>query len=257
MERAPEIIESYFSDHQSAAAFRFPLRDPSEFKKEYELVDWLIHSSHWPYFPLQLPDFPYAESLAEAKKLKELFVGHREADLHGSYKHHGWKSLCLHGVSATHTNHWENYPELSGKSADQIPYSWTHIADSCPATYHYFKNIFPMEKYERLRFMWLQPGGYIQPHRDRLADPILAPMNIALNMPEGCFFKMTGKGYIPFQGNDAYLLDIGNEHAVWNNSEEDRFHIIVHGKYGSRWKEFRALVYQSYLKFYEEKSGAI
>ena len=41
------------------------------------------------------------------------------------------------------------------------------------------------------------------------------------------------------------MLDVGNTHAVYNKSNEDRYHIIVHGV---KSKEFEKLVEDSYAK---------
>ena len=41
------------------------------------------------------------------------------------------------------------------------------------------------------------------------------------------------------------LLDVGNEHAYINNSDEDRYHIIVHG---AKTKDYEKLVETSYEK---------
>ena len=42
--------------------------------------------------------------------------------------------------------------------------------------------------------------------------------------------KMKGhKGFVPFAPGSAIMLDVGNTHAVYNNSDVDRYHIIVHG----------------------------
>ena len=93
--------------------------------------------------------------------------------------------------------------------------------------------------------MLLEPQGYITPHEDS-EEHRLAPTNIALNNPEGCNFKMKGhKGFLPFAPGKSLLLDVGNTHAVYNNSNEDRYHIIVHGKIT---KEFKELVERSYAK---------
>ena len=61
-----------------------------------------------------------------------------------------------------------------------------------------------------------------------------------------CKFKMKGhKGFLPFSAGKSLLLDVGNTHAVYNNSSEDRDHIIVHGKIT---KQFKELVEYSYEK---------
>ena len=37
--------------------------------------------------------------------------------------------------------------------------------------------------------MFLEPGGFITPHNDYEHDK-LGPLNISLNNPENCYFKM-------------------------------------------------------------------
>jgi hypothetical protein len=55
---------------------------------------------------------------------------------------------------------------------------------------------------------------------------------------------MDGKGYVPFKdGGSACLVDIGNLHSVWNNSDTPRIHMIAH----AQWKpaEFTRIVIDS------------
>ena len=59
----------------------------------------------------------------------------------------------------------------------------------CPITTKFFKEVFPYKTYYRLRFMLLEPQGYITPHIDADINK-LSPINIALNNPNGCNFKM-------------------------------------------------------------------
>ena len=78
--------------------------------------------------------------------------------------------------------------------------------------------------------MALEPGGYIEPHSDRKNnEKRLGAVNYALNNPEGCKFYMEGYGIVPFRDGLAYKLDISNKHCIVNDSNEVRFHIIVHG----------------------------
>ena len=93
--------------------------------------------------------------------------------------------------------------------------------------------------------MLLEPEGFITPHVDTF-DSKLSPINMALNHPKGCLMKMTGhKGFVPFAPGKAMLLNVGNEHAYINKSDEDRYHIIVHG---IKTKEYEELVVRSYEK---------
>ena len=46
--------------------------------------------------------------------------------------------------------------------------------------------------------------------------------------------KLTDEDYIgkvPFAEGRAIQLDVGNYHAVRNNSKETRYHIIIHGNF--------------------------
>ena len=76
--------------------------------------------------------------------------------------------------------------------------------------------------------MRLAPGGYIMPHSDG-EGRIFGPLNIAINNPEGCNFYFESWGKVPFKQGTGFFLDIGNVHAVYNNSDETRYHFIVHG----------------------------
>ena len=206
----------------------------------------IVNESKLPWLELDI-EYPYEEMYQEAKAIRHLFVKHRDQD-HGRNniasrnRHKGWRSLCIHGISAEKTNHFAQYGYSSNK---ETPYRWTEIADKCPVTTNFFKKLFPFKNYWRLRFMLLEPKGFITPHVDTF-DAKLSPINMALNHPEGCLMKMEGHdGYVPFKPGSAMLLDVGNTHAYINKSNEDRYHIIVHGV---KTKEYEKLVVRSYEK---------
>ena len=203
--------------------------------------NWIVNESNLPWLKLDIT-FPFEEMHKEAVALKHEFVKHRDQDGVGGYRHKGWRSLCIHGIDAYKTNHYEQY---GYKSNNETPYQWTEISERCPITTNFFKYDFPYSRYFRLRFMLLEPGGFITPHVDTF-DSKLSPINMALNHPKGCLMKMSGhKGYVPFKPGFAMLLNVGNEHAYINNSDEDRYHIIVHG---AKTKEYEKLVETSYEK---------
>jgi hypothetical protein len=181
-------------------------------------------SSKIPWFEFFMADFPREAILKEVAALKSLFVEHREGELH-----RGWKSLCLHGLSAQKTMCHFDY----GISKEDAKYQWTEIAQECPETLYYFRHVFPAESFERIRFMLVEPGGFVGPHRDRDSNS-LGPLSIALNAPENCRFGLENHGLIPIKAGGFYLIDLSNRHSVWNQSEIDRFHITVesyHGKF--------------------------
>ena len=205
--------------------------------------NWIINNSGLPWLKLDI-EIPHEDILAESIALKEEYVGHRTSDSNPTtgYTHKGWKSLCIHGISSQYTNHYVQY---GYKSHEDTPYKWTEICDRCPVTTDFFKNKFPYKRYFRLRYMLLEPKGFITPHHDSDINK-LSPINIALNHPEGCLMKMKGHdGYVPFKPGDSMLLDVGNTHAYINKSSEDRYHIIVHGVPS---QEYKDLVVRSYEK---------
>ncbi len=188
----------------------------------------LTPPSQMPWFEFFMRDFPTDEILREAKSIKHLFVEHRETS-----QHKGWKSICLHGISAEKTMCHFDY----NLQEDSNTYRWTEIAKLCPVATNYFQNIFPAEKYKRIRFMLVEPGGFVGPHRDRNTKG-LGPLSVALNAPKDCRFAMEEFGVIPIKPGGFYILDLSNRHSVWNQSNEDRFHITVECLHGNFHKEY-------------------
>jgi hypothetical protein len=210
------ILDNFFANNSSKLNFQFE-------RKEDLTADWILNKSRIPYLPLNLNDVPYQEMLAEAGSLDTLFVKHRSNDSDG------WSSLCIHGITSQHTDHYAVYPEYAHLTNDTVPYDWTEIKHRCPVTVEYFKNSFPYDVYHRIRFMKLEPGGYILPHSDS-PDLSLRAVNISLNNPPGCDFVFENYGIIPFKNSgSAFLVANGYQHSVWNLSNSPRYHIIVHG----------------------------
>lgn len=214
---------------------------------------WLVNESGVPYWEVPLDGLPYNEMYEEANNLKDIFVNHRANDpSQNGYAHNGWASLTIHGISSQHTMNWDSYDEYRHlKDETEVPYKWTEIQDRIPKTVEYLKDVFPHDYYTRVRFMLLKAGGYVLPHKDR-EHPLLFPINIALNNPDGCNFIMENHGIVPFKPGSGFLLDLSNRHAVWNNSNEDRIHLILHwraGQYheesGKKWAE---MVTRNYTK---------
>lgn len=201
------------------------------------LSNWILKDcrAHWLNI---LIDAPYAEMLEEARSLKDHFVQHRDD------QSEGWRSLTVHGVAS----HITNVPEMHGLNSNEVTYQWTEIAHLCPVTVDYFKNIFPYREYHRLRFMLVEPQGYIMPHSDNQSTFLGAAVNISLNNPAGCRLVTTG-GAVPFKDTgSAFLFNNHYDHAVYNDSNEDRFHIIVHGVWTSKWEELVVRSYRAALE---------
>jgi hypothetical protein len=228
---ANEILENYWKENSKKIDYKYPdMFDPK----------WVILESGWPFFKLSsLDDQPYKEMYKEAEALIEHFKPHR--DDYG----HGWRSLTLHGLNDD-TQSLGQYGDDRNEVLKQL--HWTWVADRCPVTKKFLTDVWPAEYLNRVRFMLLEPGGYILPHQDRTDDQKrLSVCNISLNNPEGCEFVFKGHGTVPFDDNgSAILMDISNVHAVWNRSDKPRLHMIIHYELGRRLRDFFYVLRSSY-----------
>ncbi len=199
----------------------------------------ILKTSGIPYLPIRGFNVPYLEMLKEAQSLKSIMVPHRS----DKEENKGWKSICIHGISSVHTQCASQY---GLDIEDAANYRWTDISDFAPVTVDFFKRHFHYDVFHRVRFMLLEPGGWILPHRD-FEHYVLGPVNIALNNPQGCQFFMEDGGVVPFESGSVMKLALVNRHAVYNGSDEDRFHIIVHG--APNWDYWSPIFQKSYSEF--------
>ncbi len=201
---------------------------------------WIVTESGWPYFRLSaLDNQPWKGMYHEAENLIDSFHEHREE--YGK----GWRSLTLHGLNED-TQSLDSY----GDRQDSIKQlDWTWVADKCPETKKFLTDVWPAEYLNRVRFMLLEPGGYILPHQDRDdSEKRLSVCNISLNNPEGCDFVFKDHGKVPFEDQgSAFLMDISNVHSVWNRSDKPRIHMIIHYELGRRIRDFFYVLRQSYF----------
>ena len=172
---------------------------------------------------LELPlAVPHEQMLAEAVNLKEHFVTHRP----GSYDHKGWRSLVLHGLSETQSGHWRDYGYSNIEEViDHM--NWTIFAEMCPVTVNFVTKNFPSKQFGRVRFMLVEAGGHIAEHSDT-DTPLLENTNISLNNPEGCVWRWGDGETLFMDPGKSYVMNIHYPHAVYNHSQQDRYHLIVH-----------------------------
>lgn len=227
----PSELEDFFRNHSGSYQYKYPdFFDPK----------WVLTESHWPWFELSLfKNQPWKEMFTEAENLIDEFYPHRED--YGV----GWKSLTIHGIDDD-TQSLNTYSSNRREVLDNL--KWTWVADRCPVTKKFLTDIWPAEFLNRVRFMLLEPGGYILPHQDRPDDQKrLSVCNISLNNPEGCDFVMKNFGTVPFKDcGSAFLMDISNQHAVINKSDKPRIHIIIHYEIGRRLRDFFYVLRDSY-----------
>jgi hypothetical protein len=177
-------------------------------------------------------NFNFETIAQEAKRLKKLYHIHRE----GCYDHKGWKSLVLHGLGESHTDHWKSYGYDSSFDAYK-DMKWTSIADQCPNTMDFLLNYFPCEHFGRVRFMLVEAGGHIGEHCDSRV-PLLDNTNISLINPENCIWQWGDGDSLFMHPGQAYIMNIHYPHSVYNKSDEDRYHLIVHRlDCTPKWKE--------------------
>jgi hypothetical protein len=189
---------------------------------ENKYAKWIIQDSNCPSLLLNIP-VPYKEMTAEAEQFLDRFVKHR-----GGWNP-GWSSIAVHGQSAERTQPANYYVEEGIDSEDNIaPYTWTEIAKDCPVTVEWLKNTFPIKEYHRVRYMLLEPEGFIQPHSD-FKERRMAAFNVALSNPPGVEFALEEAGLIPWQPGEARAIDIGRNHSVLHTGTENRIHMIIHG----------------------------
>ncbi|HLG20862.1 MAG TPA: aspartyl/asparaginyl beta-hydroxylase domain-containing protein [Bdellovibrionota bacterium] len=249
----PEAIRTFFHDHEEWERSGELLR--RKYWKTHDAIEekkrsfaWIQGKSGLPWLELSIK-FPFEEMLEEARRLRHRFVSHRSGGRRGYLDgNRGWTALTIHGLGSEITGNAHNYGYEDDKAA---PHKWTEIADMCPVTTRFLKRVYPCDKFYRVRFMVMAPQGFIFPHTDR-ENSYLGEVNFALNHPTGCFLKMKGAGFVPFRAGKAFILDVSNIHAVVNLSDEERYHMIVHGE-TIRNEKWGRLIEKSYRDFMRRK----
>lgn len=232
--------EAFITRTSNYSHYEFINKDISEFANWrndnnlfYKYVDFILNKSDCPTLKIDY-EIPYEDMYNEAISNWHRLVPHRVND--GL----GWKSMCIHGTKTEETNTWET---ASYNYSSQPTHTWTDLADTCPKTKEWLMS-FPCVNYQRVRFMILEPGGYITVHRDKDYRKISA-INIALNNPENFYFYMEDAGHVPWNPGDIRLIDNGRYHALKNNGKDYRVHFIIHAD----WKyELLKLACESYDK---------
>lgn len=181
--------------------------------------EYLISQSKYLKLDIQ---FPHEEMLKEAQALRDLYIPYRQ----DNYTNRGWHSLPIVGLSSTQPYAWNVYNYTDARQAAQ-DVQWTEIAELCPITADWLRQVYPSDSYGRVRFMLLEAGGYIDFHKDT-EYPVLAAINIALNNPQDCKWHWKDGETLAFKPGDAYAMNLSYEHSVRNDTDEDRYHIIIH-----------------------------
>ena len=243
-------IESYTNRNKDCVQTLPAL--PDNLKSDLEIAHWLLveNFNNWAYLELDVSiDLPKWQE--ELKVIYDQFVPHPDQPNQLFYE-----SCTMHGISSKHTMSYTAYTDDSSIKESDIDYIWTEIADQCPTITNFWKNEFPMGKWNRVRFQRIRSGGYIGVHRDMtLAQKDvwnILTMDFGVNMsithPEGCETWFEGYGKVPWAPGKFFLHNVSKLHWVNNFTAHDRVHMIPMGLVGDRINDFCSLVTKSYLR---------
>ena len=211
-----------------------------------DIVEWCRKNDIWYLkIDLQIPEV----CIKEAQQIYDegFFIPHRGGD--GD----GWLSSALHGFTPKDEKismgwHYTKNPSGYGLSENDVTWGWTEIQEIAPETKRWLED-FPHKQYRRCRFMLLKPNGFIETHNDQNDTGrrnIASAINLSFYQPNNCYLRRSDtKEELPFKNCTGFWFDNGVEHEALNNSNENRFHFIIHG--GSN-KERKQLMMKSLVK---------
>jgi hypothetical protein len=206
-----------------------------------KLAQWILYESELPSLLLDV-EVPNSEMLKEATNNMHRFVKHRGSDSPG------WSSMAVHGTAVEDTAPREALIKQGKYTEETCPeYHWTELADVCPTTKSWVESL-GFKLLKRVRFMKLDPGGYITPHKD-VDRPGLHAYNISINNPDGHIFVQDGSGFVPWTPGEMRAIDISKIHTVVNRGSEPRIHMIIHGHHDEKFNE---TIIRSYKKLYDK-----
>lgn len=179
---------------------------------------WYLEST------LQFPK----ESIDEVHQVHEegFFVKHRGGDSHG------WASCALHGwgIGDRAEYYRTMNPSGYGFTEEEAKYGWTELEEIAPRTKEFLMDNFDCSVMRRARFMCLEPGGFIKAHADGEGRNIRSAINVCLTQPKDCYLRRADTlQAVPFEPTKMFYYDNRVMHEAANNSNENRFHFIIHG----------------------------
>jgi hypothetical protein len=188
-------------------------------------------------------DIPVSDWKTEISSAENYYQEYRDTESKG------WSSCCLHGLAADKIYTADNY----GLNEYDAPYNYTELSKHCPLITNFWKNVFPAERYTRIRFMKLESRGFIDWHDDGTIppgfDPLMSilPINVAITHPEHCNMMVEDQT-VPWKEGKLFLINISKKHKVVNNSNFTRVHMIANVILGNRVNDFCELLVRSYNK---------
>jgi hypothetical protein len=240
-----EVLD-FFNKHKDATYT--PPEVPNHLKNDpLKFSRWLLNHPKFAWLELDIK-LNLEVWKKEALYAIDSFVNHR------ANQSHGWKSCCIHGLGIDKTEHW---PKYFSKESEVI-YDWTQLSDLTPTIKQFWKENFPSESFQRIRFMLLEENGYIEEHSDSKLnaegeepeEDMLNgwPINLAIIHPKECFMILENYGIVPFKEGKPILINIRHKHAFLNFTNQKRIHLIASCVFGNKKEEVAKLVYKSFFK---------
>ena len=136
---------------------------------------------------------------------------------------------------------FENAPSVKWNGVKFVPDTiwkrWFAVpnAEDFPSIYKFIED--NKHQYHLPVISTLGPGGVIIPHTHRLIDKgdrVVGHtvFNMCINFPMGCKFAMYPTGLIPYRPGDVYKLHVHTgQHSVINNTNQDRYHLMLREKH--------------------------
>jgi hypothetical protein len=219
-------VTNTFVKHQSKFTQQ-PIHEPNA------TVDWVLNHSKLGYLPLDI-EIPWQVISEEAQGVVAHMIAHPQPD----YDSTGWMNFGLFT---------RGEQDMGDYGREQIDHGdrWLDQAQQLmPRTVEYFQTQWPHKQFYKIRLLGLAAHGVIGLHSDDCYG--LQNINIAIDHPDGCDFLLENSGIIPFTNGKAFLVDVGRRHAVVNNSNQLRIHLVI---YQENDDAFGDLVLQSYNKY--------
>jgi hypothetical protein len=242
-------INNFIKEHQYKT---WAIPTPPKNLSAIDLTRWLFSRDDAGWLKINL-DLNLSVWKTEMLAAEKYYVNHRCSKNYQESEHRGWQSCCIHGLGITNT--------IADDSADQSLFHWTNLSDEVPNIKQFWLN-FPVQYFRRVRFMKLDPGGYIGVHNDvptespftSLAD--LKPLentitvNIAITHPKECLFVIENCGTVPWSEGSTFMINNTRNHCVVNYSNQPRVHMIAECVVGNRLTEFSDLIYKNFKEEY-------
>tara|TARA_B110000977_G_C11063163_1_gene486730 strand:+ start:171 stop:896 length:726 start_codon:yes stop_codon:yes gene_type:complete len=212
------------------------------------LFNFILNGSQLPYLVLN-KTFDAARVKLELKAVEDnnLFV--RYYQKYDSTNTKDWYASALYGVSAT--NPWNAHSQVTDSHKQSAEYDWTETAHNMPYFMSVLEEVLGLDNISRSLIFKLDPGGYVEPHRDIPLEEGHKIMQVSFHAqwPKGATWYLEGAedGVFPTDEGTIAMHSSIAKHTIINDSNEPRYFIWAFNKHTTKFKQ---LVISSYLAQY-------